>query len=96
MKINNVLIFILLITLFIFFMRIYKEGMNNADYNAQVDQKNEITGKITGIVGNLQNKDYSLYNTETAAMKVQQWNLFIIISILTLVVLLFTIKYVIS
>jgi hypothetical protein len=96
MKINNVLIFILFITLFIFFMRMYKEGMSSADYNAQVNQKNIITEKITDVISNLQNKDYSIYNTETAAMAVQQRNLFIIISIIALVVFLFTIKYVMS
>ena len=96
MKINNVLIFILLITLFIFFMRMYKEGMDNAHYNAEVDQKNAVTDKITDLVTKINNKDYSIYNTETAAMAKQQFNLFIIIGILALVVFLFTIKYVIS
>ena len=98
MKINNVLIFILLITLFIFFMRMYKEGMtmDSIDYNKEVAQKNAVTDKITGLVTKINNKDYSIYNTETAAMAKQQSNLFIIIGILALVVFLFTIKYVIS
>lgn len=98
MKINNVLIFILLITLFIFFMRMYKEGMtmDSIDYNKEVAQKNAVTDKITGLVTKINNKDYSIYNTETAAIAKQQSNLFIIIGILALVVFLFTIKYVIS
>ena len=77
-------------------MRMYKEGMDNAHYNAEVDQKNAVTDKITDLVTKINNKDYSIYNTETAAMAKQQFNLFIIIGILALVVFLFTIKYVIS
>lgn len=96
MKINNVLIFILLITLFIFFMRMYKEGMDNALYNAEVHQKNKVTSDIEDLVTKINNKDYSIYVTETSAMARQQWNLFIIIGIIALVVFLFTIKYVIS
>ena len=98
MKINNVLIFILLITLFVFFMRMYKEGMkmDSIDYNKEVAQKNDITDKITKLETKINNKDYSIYNTETAAIAKQQSILLIIIGILALVVFLFTIKYVIS
>lgn len=96
MKINNVLIFILLITAFIFFVRIYKEGMDNVKYNEDVNNKNNIITQISDLRSNINKKDYSLYNTETTAMATQQWNLFIIIGILTLVVILFTIKYTIT
>ena len=100
MKINNILIFVLLITLFIFFARIYKEGFTAdeikaaAVYNANVDKKNAVTGNISELISNLNKKDYSIYVSETSAMATQQWNLFIILSIVTLGVLLFTLRYV--
>jgi hypothetical protein len=97
MKINNVLIFILLITLFIFFMRMYKEGMlSNAEYNKLVNDKNTMTNKISYLTSNLNEKDYSIYNSETAAMATQQNNLFIITAIVAAIVVLFTLKYMIS
>ena len=96
MKINNILIFVLLITLFIFFMRMYKEGYTADQYNTDVANKNEVNAKITNLTTQLNKKDYSIYNSETSAMATQQWNLFIILGIITLIVLLFTLKYMMS
>ena len=96
MKINNILIFVLLITLFIFFMRMYKEGYTTDQYNKEVDNKNNVNSKIQELRINLSKKDYSIYNSETSAMATQQWNLFVILGIITLIILLFTLKYMFS
>ncbi len=77
-------------------MRMYKEGYTADQYNKDVANKNEVNAKISNLTSNLSKKDYSIYNTETSAMSTQQWNLFIILGIITLIVLLFTLKYMMS
>ena len=78
-------------------MRMYKEGMlSNDEYNKLVNDKNIMTNKISDLTSNLNEKDYSIYNSETAAMATQQNNMFIIIAIVAAVILLFTLKYMLS
>jgi len=77
-------------------MRMYKEGYTAEQYNKDVDDKNNINSKIQELRYNLSKKDYSIYNMETNAMATQQWNLFIILGIITLIILLFTLKYMFS
>jgi hypothetical protein len=94
MKINNLLVFILLITLFIFLMRMYREGMTRADYSADNATKNTLLSSNTDLLTKLKNaKDYSVYNSETLAMATKEWYIFIILCIVSLVILLFTLKY---
>ena len=78
-------------------MRMYKEVMlSNTEYNKLVDEKNNVTNKIYDLKSNLNEKDYSIYNSETAAMATQQNNMFNIIAIVAAVILLFTLKYMLS
>jgi hypothetical protein len=74
----------------------YKEGMNNSEYNANIINKQTTIDNISSLRDNIIKKDYSIYNTETSAMYTQQWNFFIILSIVTLSILAVTLKYVIS
>jgi hypothetical protein len=94
MKINNFLVFILLITLFIFLIRMYREGMTKADYDSDVSTKNNLVSSNDTLLNNLKTaKDYSVYNAETLAMATKEWYIFIILCIVSLVILLFTLKY---
>jgi hypothetical protein len=88
MKNTTILISILLVTTLIMFIKTKEQFENNDS-----EIKNNLIHNIDTIIDKM-NNNYKVFNDETANMANKQTTIFVVLSIITLLVFIFTIWYV--
>jgi hypothetical protein len=92
---NTILIIILLVVCLVLFKKT-KEGFDNIINNGNSTGNSDIKNELVNNIDNTRNKmknDYKVFNDETATMANDQYNKFMILSIVTLTALIGTIIY---